>query len=180
MNKFNRFYSGSIDSTSEDINTSFSVEPKGVFKIEPKRELCVEKRKTSSVDDASVFSVFSEGVMPEKSAILQETELYSEKWKGKVAVIEEDSLVLDVYSVKTPQNKAKLRIKKQIIEGDKSRITIHTGVYVSYQKVRNYQGLIEKRLSVRLREPAELPIDIKEKEFEEKMKQFSYMLANKE
>ncbi len=171
------FYSGFVDKDEEKPLYSSSVEPQLSFT--PKVEgIDKEKRLDSSDIRKSVcFFMHSGSAMPDKPSIVQENVLREEKWRGRILKVEEESLILDLRREQAPQNRLKLRVRKNMVEGELKRVSIRTSVIVSYQRVRNYQGIVENRLSIRLREPVEMPEEVLEKEFEARKKRFSYMFA---
>ncbi len=175
---FKVFNSGSIKNENVDKQTSSStVEVKKVISTSTDLENDYADRKQSSSDirTSVCFFMHSGGVMPEKPPMLQETVLSSEKWYGRTIEVEENSIVVDVRKAQNLRKRLKLRVRKDKIEGDLDRLNDRTGVVVNYMRVRNYQGTIEKRFSVRLREPADMPDAILEREFQARMKRFSYM-----
>lgn len=179
MIEYLKITSGSIDKVEEEPLSSFSVEPQPSFT--PKMEgINKEKRLDSSDIKKSVcFFMYSGSALPDKPPILQENVLEEEKWRGRILEVEKESLVLDLRNEQKPENRLRIRVRKDIVEGNLERINYRTSAFVSYQRVRNYQGIIEKRVSIRLREPAEMPEEILEKEFEARMKRFSYMFSDK-
>lgn len=177
MNYIKENCSGSFEQGQEEKPASYTIEPK--FIPTPKKKaIRTDKRQDSSDRKTSVcFFMHSGSVLPDKPSIIQEAILGSDKWLGRTIEVKQDSLVIDVRNTHNPQNRLKLRVNKDIIEGDLSHLNERTNVVVSYTRVRNYQGNIEKRISVRLREPADIPIEIQEKEFEARMKRYSYMFT---
>ena len=177
MNYIKEYYSGSYEQGQEEKSASYTIEPHFI-PVPKKRAIRADKRQDSSDRRTSVcFFMQSGSVLPDKPSIIQETILGSDKWSGRTIEVKQDSLVIDVRNTHNPQNRLKLRVNKDIIEGDLSHLNERTNVVVSYTRVRNYQGDIEKRVSVRLREPADIPVEIQDKEFEARMKHFSYMFT---
>lgn len=175
------FYSGSIEKPNEPPNLSFTREEQ--IKVVVPR--LTQERKEGVLDSSTVkpgvcFFMHSAGSITDKPLKLQELVLKSEIWDGSVLQIEENTVILHVYNTEATQKCLKLQVAKNIIEGDLSRMTVKTNVRVSYQKVRTFEGKVEKRISVRLREPAIMPKDILEREFESRMKRFLYMIGEGE
>lgn len=175
MKYFGDFNSGSFEEIQEEIAESLTIDTHAISNSKVKVAYA-DKPQNSSANLLSSCSFYLSGsVMPEKPSMLQETLLSSEKWFGRALEIDSDSLIIDVRNGRNPQNRLKLRVKKDIVEGDLERLNERTNVVVFYARIRNFQGEIEKRISVRLREPAEIPNDILESEFEARMKLYSYM-----
>lgn len=177
MKAFFNFFSGSINKVEEEPLFSFSVEPQPSFT--PKLEGINKETRLDSSDIRKPVCLFmqSGSAMPDKPSIVQEYVLEEEKWRGRIIKVEEESLILDLRNEHTPQNRLRLRVRKDIVEGELERVSLRTSVIVSYQRVRNYQDRVENRLSIRLREPVEMPENVLEKEFEARKKRFSYMFA---
>lgn len=174
MKYFKGFNSGSLEHVQQDPRVSFTMEIQplslGVKIISPKKE-----QDSSDIRCSEYMFMYSGGVLPEKTTIIQETELFSEKWYGRVVEVENETIILDVRNEKQPQKRIKIRVKKDLVEGDLSRLNAMTNVVVCYTKVRNFQDAIEKRVLVRLHEPAEIPQGVLNNEIDAKMRRFSYM-----
>lgn len=176
MNIFKN-YSVSCEMEQEERSSSFTIEPRSI-PVTKEKAVRTEKRQNTSDNGIAVcFFIQSGSVMPEKPSVIQETVLGSDKWVGRVIEVNRDTAVIEARNVHNPQTRLKLRVKKAIIEGDIERLDKRSNVVVSYTKVRNYHGDIEKRVSIRLKEPADIPVEIQEREFEAKMKHFSYMFS---
>ena len=171
--------SSSIDEVQEDSLSSSPIDSLPTYTFKAEKEDKKQKLNSSDISKSVCYYMHSENAMPDKPSMLQESVLVGEKWKGRILDVERESLVLDLRNEQTPQNRLKLRVRKDIVEGDLERINVRTSVIVSYQQVRNYQGVLEKRISIRLREPVEMPEEILEREFEAKMKKFAYMFSKK-
>lgn len=177
MIEFLKLFSGSIDKVEEKPLSSFSVEPQSSFNPRVERINKEKRLDTSEIRKSVCFFMHSGSAMPDKPSIVQENVLGEEKWHGRILKVEEESLILDLRNEQTPQNRLRLRVRKDIVEGELKRINFRTSVIVSYQRVRNYQGKVENRISIRLREPVDMPEDVLVKEFEARKKRFSYMFT---
>lgn len=177
MKYFKISNSSTIERGQKEFHASSTVETEPLSSLSTRRTNIEKSDDSSGMNSSVCFFMHSGGVINERHSILQETELRSENWNGYIVGIEEESLILDVRNVEKPQKRLKIRVKKNIVEGDLNRLNENVNVVVSYKRVRNYKGSIEKRVSVRLREPAIIPEEILERELEDKMKQYSYMFS---
>lgn len=175
MRYFKGFNSGSTE-IIQDRQESSTIDTEPITRSTAEKTIFAEKHGSSDNITDICFFMHSSSVRLEKPAVLQECVLKSESWQGTVLAVEEKALILDVRNDQKPQKRLRLRVNKEIVEGDINRIDRRTSVRIDYQRIRNYQDVIENKLSVRLREPAEIPTDILEKEFQARIKRFSYML----
>ena len=177
MNFYKGNISGTIEPEDKESRNSFTVEVKPL--PQPReREVGSPKILDSFEIKTSVcFFAHSGSVLPDKPALLQETELSTDRWHGYVVKVEEESLVIDIRNDMEPQNRLKLRVKKSIVEGDVRNLNELTSVIVYCKRVRTYQDNIKNKVSVRLREPAVMTETVLEKDLEAKMTRFSYMFT---
>ncbi len=183
MNKFYHFNTSSLENEIED--RSFISFTKGAELESFHFVKYIQTERTVALDSSTLpsdvcSSMRSVGPLPDKPLKLQETEIISDIWDGCIIGYEEESVILDVHNSREPQKRLKLRVNKNIIEGDIARMNVGTDVRVSYKKIRTYEDKIKTIGSVRLRESAKLPDDILKREFEAKMKRLSYMIVEEE
>ncbi len=177
MKFYKGYISGSIEPEVEELQTSFALETKP--SPQPREsEGAYSKRLDSFEKRTSVcFFAHSGSVLPEKPALLQETDLSTDRWHGYVVDVENESLVIDIRNDIEPQNRLKLRVKKSIVEGDVGNLNELTSVIVYCKRIRTYQDTIKNEVSVRLREPAVMTDAVLEKDLEAKLARFSYMFT---
>ena len=125
---------------------------------------------SSSTSSIKLPSVIDE----EKSVLIQEQVLASDEWTGQVVFVDGESVLLDVRSNNYPQKRLKLKVHKQVLIGN-SDLQPGSRVSVGYQRVLDYQGRIEKRVSLRIHGQAIIPEEVIENNIKAKMNRYSYM-----
>lgn len=175
-------WTGIIDD-NEEVGTKSVPMPFHSFSFLTKGEMI-----NKSVQISSSFKkepVLTESISSYSSLKLQPELLAFEIWKGSVVQIEDDSFVIDVRNEKIRTVRRVLRVKKKIIEGDVNHAFKGLGVRVLYKKLRIIEFLgnkakesIKKTTRVILSQPSQIPLEVRDWEFEEKMKRYSYMFEN--
>lgn len=124
------------------------------------------------------YTADSSLVLDKDLSILQEELIQYETWSGHVTEIEEEHIVIEVHNDKYRDIKRCYRISKSIIiNQDKAFVGIHA--HISFKRIRNYRDKVSTLTEVMLYAPVDIPQDIREARFEEKMKRYSYMLEKK-
>lgn len=174
---YNEFNPGSIEQVQDEHQTSFTIAAEHSLISSERTEDLDGRSNSSNIRTSACLFSHSVSALPDKPAMIQERILDSDQWYGRTIKIEEESIVLDVRNTLNQNKCLKLRVKKNIVEGDLERLCLGMGVIVTYKRVRNFQDAVEKSVSVRLREPVEIPVDILNREFEIRKRRFSYMFS---
>jgi len=167
--------SASLAADEGESKESSVFEEKRVSCIQPKAVRSRRDEVTSGIRTGVCFFMHSSVVSEDKPPMILERVVSSEIWNGYVMSVDEENAFLEVRSTKTPLKRLRLKVQKQIVVGNAANLQSGMGVSISYQRIINYQGKIEKKATVRLREPALIPKTILENEHREKLKRFSYM-----
>ena len=107
-------------------------------------------------------------------------------WKGEVVGVEDNSLVLDVRNEKFKTIRRVLRVKKSCIEGDVNHafkgmeVSILYKKFKTFQYINEYKEVVEETTQFLLSQPSQIPLSSRLKDFEERMKRYSYMFEDGE
>lgn len=125
--------------------------------------------QTQYISDSSL-------VLDKDVSILQEELIEYETWSGCVIEMEEEHLIIEVHNDKYKEIKRCYRISKSIVTNH-SKAFIGIPAHISFKRIRNYNDKVSTHTEVMLFAPVDIPQDIREARFEEKMKKYSYMLV---
>lgn len=165
---------GINDSRLEFEPTSFPYEMANLQVKEPTVIRPKTNDSSTTVKSNVCFFMHSEGFMPPKPRKLQEEVLLIEQWEGPVISVGEKTIIADVQNVSKKEQRLRLRIDKEKIEGSD---VFYSGMSLNVvmEHKRNFQGVLRKNISVRVRKPLEVPDKVMEREFEERVNRLSYL-----
>lgn len=106
-------------------------------------------------------------------------QIAQESWKGRVQNISKEYIDIEVCNDRYNDVKRLLRVSNQAINNN---IIPFVGMRatISYSKSRLYSGEIEEKTIIDLISPIDIPLEVKKKSFDEKMKRYSYMFGDEE
>lgn len=174
------FWGTGIIDDKEGVGTKPIPMPSHSFSFFNKGDMIKKSKQNSS--SFKKEPALTESISSPSSLKLQPDLLAFEIWKGSIVQIEDDSIIVDVRNEKIKTVRRVLRVKKKIIEGDVSNAFKGLGVRVLYKKLRIIEFIdnktkesIKKTTRVILSQPSQIPLEVRDREFEEKMKRYSYM-----
>lgn len=117
-------------------------------------------------------------VLDKDVSLLLEEIIEYETWSGHVTDIEDEHIIIEVHNDKYKDIKRCYRISKSIVTNH-SKAFIGIPAHISFKRIRNYSDKVSTHTEVMIYAPVDIPQDIRDARFEEKMKKYSYMLENK-
>jgi len=154
--------------------------------IPPRPEVKTERKNEDETDSKTVsgqsvcFFMHSSGSLPQKHPMLLEEILSNERWEGHVIAVDDQNVIADAYKVGQQQRRYRLKIEKAKILNIEVGIAKGTELIITNQRVRTYQGDVQNKTVIRIREYLSLPEDVVERNFEERMARYSYMFKREE
>ena len=144
----------------------------------------IEEKKTFPSSSFIQESIDSSITVSSKEITMHPELLAYDIWRGEVLKIEEDSFVIDVHNEKMKHIRRILKVKKRRVMGDIESAFKGMEISVIYKKYKTfqYQGIYKQvtkeEIQFILSQPVKVPLSVREHEFEERMKLYSYMFKD--
>lgn len=144
----------------------------------------IEEKKTFPSSSFIQESIDSSITVSSNEITMQPELLAYDIWIGEVLKIEEDSFIIDVRNEKMKHIRRILKVKKRRVVGDIENAFKGMDISVIYKKYKTfqYQGIYKQVTKEETRfilsQPVKVPLSVREHEFEERMKRYSYMFKD--
>ena len=176
------FFESTSENTNADTHTSFkevsgNKEPKLI--LNSMDENLVSSPIRYAVADAvtrfmRISHASTKTKIDSNQMYLSEEIIQYETWRGYILCVSEDNIEMEIRNDKFHEIKRTLRVSKDTVRNSGCAY-VGNEVYVSFKKVRDYEGRIKEYTTVALKRITNIPKEVKELRYKERMQKYAFM-----